>query len=92
MMAGESELQSPVTLEDTALAYGLALRDMLRVANLEPGSTDLSGFPDYFESSPFTMADVDMLSGACTEMTTILKSTFDDGKPTREKRKAKQSM
>jgi len=92
MMAGESELQSPGTLEDTALAYGLALRDMLKVATLEPGTSGLSGFPDYFESSPFTVAHVEMLSQACTQMTTVLNSTFGDGKPSRQKRKARQSM
>ena len=88
----ESELQSPLTLGDIALAYGLALRDMLKVVNLEPGSTALAGVPGYFESSPCGIEAVDKLSAACSEMTTSLNSVYGDGEPRRQKRKGKESM
>ena len=92
IQAKESELQRPGTLEDTALAYGLALRDMLKVVNLEPGSTALSGVPGYFESSPFTIEVVDKLSYACSEMTTSLNSVYGGGETRRQKRKKMESM
>jgi hypothetical protein len=83
MATGEAELHPRGQLDEIALAYGLALREMEVVANLD-SDTEI---PHYMDDSPLQDIPSDQLLICCSNMTKQIQSVH--GQTQKRKRKQK---